>query len=100
MEVRSELDPEMDNFDDAESLKEEYRSAVSTPSFSHAVNLDFDGRDAEGQFVTPEGVLKHKILSSISTETVTAATGQLDPAHGVVGMGGGWKDNCVARPCQ
>ncbi len=84
----SELKPEMDNSDHAESWKEEYRSAISSPSFSHAVNLDFGTRDAGGQFVTPEGALKHKILSSISTEAITAATGQLNPAHGVVGMAG------------
>ncbi len=84
----SELEPEMDNSDDTVSLKEEYRSAISSPSFSHAVNLDFDTRDAGGQFVTPEGVLKHKIVSSISTVAITAATGQLNPAHGVVGMAG------------
>ncbi len=88
IEVMSELEPEMDNSDDAASSKEEYRSAISSPSFSHAVNLDFDTRDAGGQFVTPEGVLKHKILSIISTEAITAATGQLSPAHGVVGMAG------------
>ncbi len=84
----SELKPEMDNFDDAASSKEDYSSAISTPSFSHAVNLDFETRDAEGQFATPEGVLKHKILSSFSTEGVTAATGQINSAHGVVGMAG------------
>ncbi len=87
-EVRSDLEPEMNNFEDAASSKEEYRSAISISSFSHSVNLNFDGRDAGGQFVTPEGALKHKILSSISTETVTAATGKLNPAHGVVGMAG------------
>ncbi len=78
----------MDNFDGAASSKEEYRSAKSTPIFSHAVNLDFETRDAEGQFVTPEGVLKHKVLSSLSPEVFTESTGQLIPAHGVVGMAG------------
>ncbi len=61
---------------------------MSSPSFSHAVNLDFETRDAEGQFVTPEGVLKYKILSSISTKTAAAATGAPNPVHGVVGMAG------------
>ncbi len=88
MEARSEFELGMENFDNAASSKAEYRSAIRTPSFSHAVNLDFDARDAGGQFVTPEGVLKHKILSSICTETVTAATGQLNLAHGVLGMAG------------
>ncbi len=83
-----ELEPEMDNFHDAASSKEVYRSAICIPSFSHAVNLDFETRDVEGQFVTPEGVLKHKILSSISAEAAAGATGQLYPAQGVVGMAG------------
>ncbi len=78
----------MDSLAVAMSLREVYRAAISTPSCSHAVNLDFEARDAEGQFVTPEGVLKYKILSSVSTEAVTAAAGQLNPAHGVVGMAG------------
>ncbi len=90
----------MNNLDHAASSKEEYCSAISTPSFSHAVNLDFETRDAGGQFITPEGALKHKILSSISTEAVTAATGELNPAHGVVGMAGVGKNDCVARPCH
>ncbi len=88
MEQMRELEPESDNLDNAASSKEEYRSAICKPTFSHAVNLDFESRDAEGQFITPEGLLKHKILSSISTEAVTAATGQFNPAYGVVGMAG------------
>ncbi len=96
----SELEPEMDKSNDAASSKEEYRSAISSPSFSHPVNLDFDTRDAEGHFVTPEGVLKHEILSSISTGAVIAATGQLNPAHGVVGMAGVGKTIALQRPCQ
>ncbi len=78
----------MDNFDDAASAKEEYLPAISAQSFSLAVNLDFETRDVEGQFVTPEGVLKHKILLSFSTKTAAAAAGVLNPVHGVVGMAG------------
>ncbi len=78
----------MDSLAVAESSKEEYRSAISTPSCSHAVDLDFETKDAEGKYVTPEGALKYKILSSASTEAVTTAAGQLNPAHGVVGMAG------------
>ncbi len=58
----------------------------SHPSFSHAVNFNLAELDAAGQFVTSEGVLKYKILSSILTDTVSAAIENLDPASSVVGM--------------
>ncbi len=72
-------------------LDEEYSSTISVPAFSHAVSLDFETKDSEGQFVTPEGVLKHKVLSSTSPEDVPVAMGQLRAAYGVVGMAGAGK---------
>ncbi len=55
-------------------------------SVSHLVNLNFDTLDDEGLFVTAESALKHKCLSSISTEAVTAAAGKMNSVHGVLGM--------------
>ncbi len=50
------------------------------------------------KFVTPEGVLKHNVLSSVSSNAVKYATGVLNPAHGVLGMGESWTNDCTARP--
>ncbi len=72
----------------SESVKEQYRSVFCAPAVSHAVHLDFETKDAEGQYVTPEGALKHMVLSSISSTAVTAASGTLSEACGIVGMAG------------
>ncbi len=74
---------------------EEYNSKESVPIFSHEVHLDFETRDTEGHFATPEGVLKHKVLSNISSEAVTAAVGQLHAAYGAVGMAGAGKTSAL-----
>ncbi len=58
------------------------------PAVSHTTQLDFDTKNEQGKFFTPEGTLKHKVLSSVSSAAVTLAAGALNPAHGVVGMAG------------
>ncbi len=71
-----------------ESKSDEYSPSFCAPAVSHTIKLDFRTRDAHGKFVTPEGALKHKVLSSVSSKSVTYATGVLNPAHGVLGMAG------------
>ncbi len=71
-----------------ESKSDEYSPSFCAPAVSHTIKLDFHTRDVHGKFVTPEGVLKHKVLSSVSSKSVTYATGALNPAHGVLGMAG------------
>ncbi len=61
------------------------------------MHLDFETKDAEGEFVTPEGKLKDKVLASASAEEVTAAAGALKEALGVVGMAGVGKTIARAR---
>ncbi len=65
-----------------------FHPVICALAVSHAVHLDFDSKDAQGEFATPEGVLKHEVLSSTSSATVTAAAGVLNRAFGVVGMAG------------
>ena len=69
--------------------KPEYRRAVSsTLALHHTVVLNFDEIDADGNPATPEGKLKHSVLSSLCSTQVAAAVGVMKPTHGVVGMGG------------
>ncbi len=42
----------------------------------------------DGRPTTPEALLKQSVLSSDSSSTVTAATGVLKSAYGIVGMAG------------
>ncbi len=53
--------------------EEVYRPATSTPAPTHTVSLDFEAKDEHGNYTTPEGILKHSILSSISSDIVTVA---------------------------
>ncbi len=75
----------VDSFGNEVSAKEEYIPIDYTPAVSFAVHLDFATKDAQGNFVTPEGVLKHEVLSSASSAKVVA--GALK-TYAVVGMAG------------
>ncbi len=68
--------------------EEVYRPAASTPAPTHTVSLDFEAKDEHGNPTTPEGILKHSVMSSISSEVVTVAAGAVTPAYGVLGMAG------------
>ncbi len=76
----------IDSLNISETMKEEHRSIICTPAVYHEVHLDFETKDAEGAFVTPEGELKHRLLSITSSACVTTAAGALNPAYGTVGM--------------
>ncbi len=75
--------------DMVENAQEVYVPAVNAPAPSHTVRLDF------GNASTPEGLLKKSVLRSESSEIVSAATGVIKPAYGVLGMGREW-ENVVA----
>ncbi len=51
---------EFDSVNIAEADKEEYRPVIWAPAVSHSVHLDFEMKDAGGEFVAPEGALKEK----------------------------------------
>ncbi len=70
---------------------------ICVPAVSHAAHLDFEMKDAVEEFVTPEGALKQKMLSSISSATVTAAAGTLNQAYAFVGMAGVGKTTALQR---
>ncbi len=72
----------------SDSAPEQYRPGISAPAVSHTVHLDFQTKNKQGHFVTPEGVLKQEVLCSASSATVTAAAGALNPVYGAVGMAG------------
>ncbi len=78
----------IDNTGMAENFEAEYRRATSAPALPHTVNLNFDARNEDGTPATPEGILKHAVLSSEFSAAVTAAAGAINPAYGVVGMAG------------
>ncbi len=59
-----------------------YCRESSTPALPHTIRLNFD------QLTTPEGMLKHYVLSNGSSEIITGAVGMINRAFGVVGMAG------------
>ncbi len=86
-EQEERIVPKLDNLNPGDSMRHVYHAAITAPAVPHTVNLNFEA-NADGVFETPEGTLKHEVLSSSSSATVTAATGALSPACGVVGMAG------------
>ncbi len=87
-EHQDELARKMENLRVVQTVKDVYRPGANTPALTDTVNLDFDATDETGKPTTPEGMLKHAILSSDSGRSVTAATGVMRCAYGIVGMAG------------
>lgn len=76
------------------SPKERYTPAFNAPMLTGEVHLDFESKDAHGQFTAPEADLKSSVLISTSPSNVTVARGASGarraslPVHGVSGMAG------------
>ncbi len=87
-EHQAVLVPKIDNLRLAAPAKDVYVPRRNTPALTATVKLDFDAKDAEGMPATPEAILKQSVLSSDSSNTVTAATGVMKSAHCIVGMAG------------
>ncbi len=49
-----------------EPKRDEYYHSFCAPAVCHTIQSDFDTKNEQGKFLTPEGVLKHKVLSSVS----------------------------------
>ncbi len=90
----------LDELQVAESVQEVYRASFNGPAPSHSIILNFDSRDDEGNPNTPEGLLKQSVLHGESSETVTAATGAIKPAYGVLGMAGVGKTVALQGLCH
>lgn len=66
---------------------ERFRPAFNAPALLPKIRLDFDSKDSNGRFFTPEGKLRHSVFVSTNTN-VTVARGSQSPIHGVSGMAG------------
>lgn len=71
------------------SPNERFRPAFNAPVLTGTIHLDFESKDADGNFTAPEADLKSSVFISTSPRTVTVARGasraaraQL-PVHGV-----------------
>ncbi len=65
--------PKLENLSIVDSSKDIFRPTINTPTLTDAINLDFTGKDSEGNPCTLEGILKQHVLSSKSSGAVTAA---------------------------
>lgn len=65
-----------------------FHSVFNSPVLPPEIHLDFDSMDENGQFLTPEGKLRHCVFLSMATNIVTVARGAKSPTHPVSCMGG------------
>ncbi len=65
-----------------------FRAGASAPALTDTFELDFDSKDASGNPMTPDGILKLAVLSIDSSSTVTLATRVMKSVCCIVGMAG------------
>lgn len=73
---------------------EKFRPAFNAPLLAGNIHLDFESKDANGNYFAPEGSLKSCVFISTGPRHVTVArgarlkSGRHNPVHGVSGMAG------------
>ncbi len=82
------IENKLENLAVVETAVDKFCPWTNSPALTDTVKLHFDAKDAEGAPITPEGILKQRVLSSDSSNTVSAAAGVMKSACGVVGMAG------------